>query len=102
MLTAGQSLLTTHYALLPTPMWTYTVVYFLGVCGGVAANLLLDVQLRRPALSKQITLGALGVLLAVILFQTNTGIPDWLLVGLWAATGVLAGLGSRESRAPVP
>ena len=82
-------------------MWTYALVYFIGVCGGVAANLLLDVQLRRPALSKQITLGALGVLLAVILFQTNTRMQEWLLLALWAATGLLAGLGSRESRAPL-
>jgi hypothetical protein len=82
-------------------MWTYALVYFLGVCGGVAANLLLDVQLRRPALSKQITLGALGVLLTIILFQADGRMAEWLLVALWAATGALAGLGSRESRAPV-
>jgi hypothetical protein len=82
-------------------MWTYALVYFLGICGGVGANLVLDVQLRRPALSRQITLGALGVLLAVILFQTNSRMPDWLLLALWAATGLLAGLGSRESRAPI-
>jgi hypothetical protein len=82
-------------------VWTYALAYFLGVCGGVAANVLLDVQLRRPALSKQITLGALGVLLAIILFQTNSRMPDWLFLGLWAATGILAGLGSRESRAPI-
>ena len=82
-------------------MATFALVYFLGICGGVAANLVLDLQLRRPALGRQITLGALGVLLAVIVFQTNSGMPEWLLLGLWAATGVLAGLGSRESRAPI-
>ena len=82
-------------------MATFALVYFLGICGGVAANLLLDLQLRRPALGRQITLAALGVLLAVIVFQTNSGMPEWLLLALWAATGVLAGLGSRESRAPV-
>ncbi len=82
-------------------MATFALVYFLGICGGVAANLLLDLQLRRPALGRQITLAALGVLLAVIVLQTNSGMPEWLLLGLWAATGVLAGLGSRESRAPV-
>ncbi len=26
---------------------------------------------------------------------------EWLLLGLWAATGLLCGLGSRESRAPI-
>jgi MHS family proline/betaine transporter-like MFS transporter len=80
----------------------YLAIYLLGLCGGIAANVLLDVQLRRPALSKQITLAALGVLLAIILSQFDTPrLQEWLLMGLWAATGVLAGLGSRESRAPL-
>lgn len=82
-------------------MWAYALVYLIGICGGVAAVRLLDVQLRRPALSKQITLGALGILLGVILFQTNTRMPEWLMLALWAATGILAGLGSRESRTPI-
>ena len=83
-------------------MWGYVAIYVLGVCGGVAANVLLDVQLRRPALSKQITLGALGVMLAVILSQIDAPrLQEWLLTALWAATGLLAGLGSRESRAPL-
>jgi len=83
-------------------MWGYVAIYVLGVCGGVAANVLLDVQLRRPALSKQITLGALGVMLGVILSQMDAPrLQEWLLTALWAATGLLAGLGSRESRAPL-
>ncbi len=81
-------------------LW-YAAVYFLGIGCGVAASVVLNVQLRRPALGRQITLGALGVLLAIILFQTNTRMPDWLLLGLWAATGLLTGLGSRETRAPI-
>ena len=82
-------------------MWAYVLVYLIGIVGGVAASVLLQVQLRKPVLSRQITLGALGVLLAIILFQTNTRMPEWLLLGLWAATGLLCGLGSRESRAPI-
>jgi hypothetical protein len=81
--------------------WLYMVAYLLGLCGGVAANLLLDVQLRRPALSKQITLAAFGIVVGVIAYQWSTRVHDWLLPALWAATGVLAGLGSRESRAPI-
>ena len=81
--------------------WFYLLAYLLGLCAGVAANLLLDVQLRRPALSKQIALAAFGVMLAVIVYQTNTRMEDWLLPTIWAATGMLAGLGSRESRAPI-
>ncbi len=82
-------------------MWGYVAVYLIGIAGGVLASVLLHVQLRKPVLSRQITLGALGVLLAIILFQTNTRMPEWLLLSLWAATGVLCGLGSRESRTPV-
>ncbi len=83
-------------------MSTYLAIYLLGLCGGVAANVLLDVQLHRPALSKQITLAALGVLLGVIVSQFDTPrLQEWLLMALWAATGLLAGLGSRESRAPI-
>ena len=83
-------------------MSTYLVIYLLGLCAGVAANVLLDVQLHRPALSRQITLAALGVLLAVIISQFDTPrLQEWLLTALWAATGMLAGLGSRESRAPL-
>ena len=82
-------------------MWAYTLVYLLGICGGVAANVLLDVQLHRPVLSRQITLAALGILLAIIIFQASPRIQEWILLGLWAATGILAGLGSRESRAPI-
>ncbi len=82
-------------------MWGYVLVYLVGIACGVSASVLLHVQLRKPVLSRQITLGALGVLLAIILFQTNTRMPEWLLLGLWAATGVLCGLGSRESRTPV-
>ena len=82
-------------------MWGYVAVYLIGIAGGVLASVLLHVQLRKPVLSRQITLGTLGVLLAIILFQTNTRMPEWLLLSLWAATGVLCGLGSRESRTPV-
>jgi xanthosine utilization system XapX-like protein len=79
----------------------YLLAYLIGLCAGVAANLLLDVQLRRPALSKQITLAAFGILVGIIIYQTNTRMEEWLLPTIWTATGVLAGLGSRESRAPI-
>jgi hypothetical protein len=82
-------------------MLAYTVVYILGIVCGVGANVLLDVQLRKPALGRQIMLGVLGALVAIILLRTQEGLPEWLLLGLWAATGLLAGLGSRESRAPL-
>ena len=46
-------------------------------------------------------MAALGILLAIIVFQASPRIQEWILLGLWAATGILAGLGSRESRAPI-
>ena len=82
-------------------MWAYVLVYLLGTVVGVLASVLLNVQLRRPTLSKSIALGVLGVLLAAFVATHNTSMPEWLLVLLWAGIGLLAGLGSREARAPI-
>ena len=81
--------------------WAFILVYLLGTVVGVLASLLLNVQLRRPGLSKSIALAVLGVLLTVFLASHNTTMPEWLLVLLWAGIGLLAGLGSREVRAPL-
>ncbi|MFN8523333.1 MAG: hypothetical protein U0821_09550 [Chloroflexota bacterium] len=80
-------------------MWLYVGLYLVGICAGVAANLLLDVQLHKPALSQQITFGALTILVAVIIAQTTQGMAEGVLLFLWIATGALAGLGSRGSGA---
>ena len=82
-------------------MWPYILVYILGIACGVLANVLLNVQLRRPGLAKSIALAVLGVLLTIFLASHNTTMPEWLLVLLWAGIGLLAGLGSREARAPI-
>ena len=82
-------------------MLLYLFVYFVGLVLGVGANLLLDVRLRRPALSRQIVLAAFGVVVAVIIFRWSTAPEQWIVLGLWAATGLLCGLGSRESREPL-
>ena len=74
-------------------MWLYLIIYFVGLVLGVGANVLLDVQLRRPALSKQIVLAAFGVVLAVIIFQWSTSPEQWIVLGLWGVTGALCGLG---------
>ena len=81
--------------------WAFILVYLLGTVVGVLASLLLNVQLRRPGLSKSIALAVLGLLLTVFLASHNTTMPEWLLVLLWAGIGLLAGLGSREVRAPL-
>jgi hypothetical protein len=82
-------------------MWLYLSIYFVGLVVGVGANVLLDVRLRRPALSKQIMLGALGVVLAVIIYQWSTAPEQWIVLGLWAVTGALCGLGSRSAQEPI-
>lgn len=82
-------------------MWAFILVYFLSIVVGVLASVLLNVQLRRPGLSKSIALGVLGVLLAVFLASHSSTMPEWLLVLMWAGIGLLAGLGSREARTPM-
>lgn len=82
------------------PIWAFFLVYFLGIVIGVLASSVLNVQLRRPGLSKSIALAVLGLLLTVFLVSHNTTMPDWLLLLLWAGIGLLAGLGSREARVP--
>ena len=82
-------------------MWLYLLVYFVGVILGVGANVLLDVRLHRPALSRQIVLAAFGIVIGVIIVQWSTAPEQWIVLGLWAVTGVLCGLGSRESREPL-
>jgi MFS family permease len=80
-------------------LWISIAAYFLGLIVGVFASQVLDVQLRRPGLKISIALAMLGTLLTVFLINTNSTMPDWLLMALWVGIGLLAGLGSRETRA---
>jgi hypothetical protein len=82
-------------------MWLYLIIYFVGLVLGVGANVLLDVQLRKPALSKQIVLAAFALVLGVIVFQWSTSPEQWIVLGLWGVTGALCGLGSRASQEPL-
>jgi hypothetical protein len=82
-------------------MLFYLAIYFVGLVLGVGANVLLEIRLRRPALSKQIVLAAFGIVLAVIVYEWSSAPEQWIVLGLWGVTGVLCGLGSRESREPV-
>lgn len=79
-------------------IWAYLAVYFIGILLGVWASMVLNVQLRRPGLTKSLALAVLGILLTVFLATHNTTMPEWLLITLWASIGGLAGLGSREAR----
>jgi hypothetical protein len=80
-------------------LWLSIGAYFLGLIAGVFASQVLDLQLRRPGLKISLVLAMLGTLLTIFLINTNSTMPDWLLMTLWVGIGLLAGLGSRESRA---
>jgi MFS family permease len=79
-------------------LWLSVAAYFLGLIVGVLASQVMDVQLRRPGLKLSLVLAMLGTLLTVFLINTNSTMPQWLLMCLWVGIGLLAGLGSRESR----
>ena len=81
-------------------LWLSIFAYFIGLVVGVFASQALDMQLRRPGLKLSLVLAMLGILLTVFLINTNSTMPQWLLMSLWGGIGLLAGLGSRESRAP--
>ena len=76
----------------------YIALYVVAVLIGLAANIALDVQLRRPGLRQ-----SAGLLMFVLLLWgatsiTHTPFTELLLPLMWAGTGLLAGLGSREMR----
>lgn len=79
-------------------LWYGIGSYFVGLVLGLFVSQVLDVQLRRPGLKPSIALGMLGILLTIFLINTNTTMPDWLLLSLWLGIGLLAGFGSREAR----
>jgi hypothetical protein len=74
----------------------YLGVYLLGVLAGLGASLALDVQLRRPGLRQLVGLVIFAFLVWGALSITHTPFTSILLPMVWAGTGVLAGLGSRE------
>jgi hypothetical protein len=74
----------------------YIALYVIGLLVGLAASIALDVQLRRPGMRQ----GA-GLIMFVFLLWgatsiTHTPFTDVLLPMVWAGTGLLAGVGSRE------
>jgi len=79
-------------------LWISIGAYFMGLVAGVFASQVLDLQLRRPGVKLSIVLAMLGTLLTIFLVNTNTTMPDWLLMILWVGIGLLAGLGSRDPR----
>lgn len=76
-------------------MLTYLLVYFLALIAGVAANVVLDIQLRRPGLGKSVALLVGIVFLVVASSVTGLPYPEWLLL-VWLGIGLLAGLGGGD------
>ena len=74
----------------------YIGLYVVGMLLGLAAKIALDVQLRRPGTRQVVGLFVLALLLWGAISVTHTPFTDILLPLVWAGTGLLAGLGSRE------
>jgi hypothetical protein len=74
----------------------YIALYVVAVLIGLAANTALDVQLRRPGLRQSAGLIMFVLLLWGATSITHTPFTELLLPLMWAGTGLLAGLGSRE------
>lgn len=76
--------------------FVYLGLYFVGMLIGLAAKIALDVQLRRPGTRQVVGLIIFALVLWGVLSITHTQFTDVLLPLVWAGTGLLAGLGSRE------
>jgi hypothetical protein len=74
----------------------YIALYVVGMLGGLAAHMAFDVQLRRPGMRQGIGLIMFVLLVWGATLITHTPFTDVLLPLVWAGTGLLAGLGSRE------
>jgi hypothetical protein len=74
----------------------YIGLYMFGMLVGLAAKIALDVQLRRPDLRQAAGLVTFVLLVWGATSVTHTAFTDILLPLVWAGTGLLAGIGSRE------
>lgn len=74
----------------------YIGLYVIGLLLGLAAKIVLDVQVRRPGFRQSLGLVILALVLWGALSITHAPFTDLLLPLVWAGTGLLAGLGSRE------
>ena len=77
----------------------YIGLYVVGMLLGLAAKIALDVQLRRPGVRQGVGLITFAFLVWGAMSVTHTPFTAILLPLVWAGTGVLAGLGSRETHA---
>jgi hypothetical protein len=74
----------------------YIGLYVVGMLAGLAAKIALDVQLRRPGIRQVLGLLLFCLVLWGAISVTHAPFTELLLPVVWAGTGLLAGLGSRE------
>ncbi|HEV7664866.1 MAG TPA: hypothetical protein VGQ62_15150 [Chloroflexota bacterium] len=74
----------------------YIGLYVVGMLIGLGAKIVLDVQVRRPGIRQAAGLVILAFVLWGAMSVTHTPFTDVILPLVWAGTGLLAGLGSRE------
>jgi len=77
-------------------LFLYIGLYVVGMLIGLAAKIALDVQLRRPGTRQLVGLVILAFLVWGATSVTHAPFTEILLPLVWAGTGLLAGLGSRE------
>jgi hypothetical protein len=77
-------------------LFLYILLYMVGRLVGLAAKIALDVSLRRPGTRQLVGLVILAFLLWGAISVTHTPFSQVLLPLVWAGTGLLAGVGSRE------
>lgn len=75
----------------------YIALYVIGMMLGLAAKIAFDVQLRRPGMRQAVGLVTFALLLWGAMSITHTPFTAVLLPLVWAGTGLLAGLGTREN-----
>jgi hypothetical protein len=74
----------------------YIGLYVVGLLIGLAAKIVLDVQVRRPGFRQSLGLVILAFVLWGAVSITHAPFTDVLLPLVWAGTGLLAGVGGRE------
>ena len=82
---------------LPEQMVLYVGLYAVGLLAGLGVSIAFDVQLRRPGLRQGIGLVLFLFVLWGILSLTHAAFTQVLLPLVWIGTGLLVGLGSRQT-----
>jgi len=77
----------------------YIALYVVGLLIGLAAKIVLDMQVRWPGIRQVLGLITFAFLLWGAMSVTHTPFTAVLMPLVWGGTGLLAGLGSRDNPA---